>query len=187
MWFPNCWACLELKVSLVKSALFEVLSLSKNFSRFERHFQSFLKSSSHFWISSFLRSLSTEIQMLIFVYKILYHFPILLVSNFQFLSQFLLNYNTLCIYPTIMTQLVWWQDSSITSSCYFSPYVKYTRKIIHSVQCAVGSNFFFFQCKTANSFYSKINDSSRVRRTAFSSSRFGVRVSVVPNIFTIYP
>ena len=26
-----------------------------------------------------------------------------------------------------------------------------------------------------------------VRTTAFSSSRFGVRVSVVPNIFTIYP
>ena len=44
----------------------------------------------------------------------------------------------------------------------------------------------FFQCKTANSFYSKINDSSRVRTTAFSSSRFGVRVSFVPNIFTIY-
>ena len=46
----------------------------------------------------------------------------------------------------------------------------------------------FFQCKTANSFYySKLNDSSRVRTTAFSSSRFGIRVSVVPNIFTIYP
>ena len=45
----------------------------------------------------------------------------------------------------------------------------------------------FFQCKTANSFYSKINDSSRVRTTPFSSSRSGVRVSVVPNIFTNYP
>ena len=47
--------------------------------------------------------------------------------------------------------------------------------------------FLFFQSKTANSLYSKINDSSRVRTTAFSSSRFGVRVSIVPNIFTIYP
>ena len=56
--------------------------------------------------------------------------------------------------------------------------------IQYSVQW--GQNF-FFQCKTANSFYSKINDSSRVRTTAFSSSRFGVRVCVVPNIFTIYP
>ena len=49
------------------------------------------------------------------------------------------------------------------------------------------SRVVLFQCKTANSFYSKINDSSRVRTTAFSSSRFGVRVSVLPNIFTIYP
>ena len=47
--------------------------------------------------------------------------------------------------------------------------------------------FLFFQSKIADSFYSKINDSSRVRTTAFSSSRFGVRLSVVPNIFTIYP
>ena len=49
------------------------------------------------------------------------------------------------------------------------------------------SRVVFFQSKTANSFYSKINDSSRVRTTAFSSSRFGVRVSVVPNVFAIYP
>ena len=49
-----------------------------------------------------------------------------------------------------------------------------------------GVKFLFFQCKTANSFYSKINDSSRVRTTAFSRSRFGFRVSVVPNTFTIY-
>ena len=55
------------------------------------------------------------------------------------------------------------------------------------VQYSVQWGQFFFQCKTANSFYSKINDSSRVRTTAFSSSRFVVRVSVVPNIFTIYP
>ena len=47
--------------------------------------------------------------------------------------------------------------------------------------------FLFFQCKTAKSFNSKINDNSRVKTTAFSSSRFGVRVSVVPNVFTIYP
>ena len=48
-------------------------------------------------------------------------------------------------------------------------------------------HFFFFQSKIANCFYSKINDSSRVRTTEFSSSRFWVRVSVVPNIFMIYP
>ena len=47
--------------------------------------------------------------------------------------------------------------------------------------------FLFFQTKIANFFYSKINDSSRVRTTAFSSIRFGVRVSLEPNIFTIYP
>ena len=70
---------------------------------------------------------------------------------------------------------------------YFSPYMKYTRKIILSVQCTVGSNFFFFQCKTAKSYSKIINDSSRVRTTAFSSSRFGVRVSVVPNIFRFIP
>ena len=45
----------------------------------------------------------------------------------------------------------------------------------------------FFQTKIANSFYSKINDSSRLRTTRFSSSRFGARVTVMPNIFTIYP
>ena len=70
---------------------------------------------------------------------------------------------------------------------YFSPYMKYTRKIIHSVQGTVGSKFLFFQCKTANYFYSKINDRSRVRTTAVSSCRFRLRVSVVPNILTIYP
>ena len=48
--------------------------------------------------------------------------------------------------------------------------------------------FLFFQTKIANSLYSKINDSSRVRTTGFSSSRFTwVRVFVVPNIFMIYP
>ena len=43
----------------------------------------------------------------------------------------------------------------------------------------------FFQTKIANSFYSKINDSSRVRRTGFLSSRSWARVSVVPNILMI--
>ena len=57
--------------------------------------------------------------------------------------------------------------------------------IQYSVQW--GQNSFFYLTKTANSFYSKINDSSMVWTTAFSSSRFGVRVSAVPNIFTIYP
>ena len=68
---------------------------------------------------------------------------------------------------------------------YFSPYMKYTKNI-HSVQCTVGSNFFFFSAKLPTFLFKK-NDSSRVRTTAFSSSRFGVRVSVVSNIFTIYP
>ena len=45
----------------------------------------------------------------------------------------------------------------------------------------------FFQTKTANFFYSKINDSSRVRTAGFSSSRFGVWVSVMPNFVMIYP
>ena len=50
------------------------------------------------------------------------------------------------------------------------------------------SRVVFFQTKMANSLYSKINESSRVRKTRFSSSRsrFGVWVTVVPNIFTIY-
>ena len=64
---------------------------------------------------------------------------------------------------------------------FFAVYEIY--KIIHSVQWGQ----FFYLTKIAKSFYSKINDSSRVRTTAFSSSRFGVRVSVVPNNFTIYP
>ena len=46
---------------------------------------------------------------------------------------------------------------------------------------------FFYQTKIPNSFYWKINDSSRLRTTRFSSSRFVVRVTVVPNILTIYP
>ena len=57
--------------------------------------------------------------------------------------------------------------------------------IQYSVQW--GQNSFFFQCKTANFFYSTINDSSKVRTTAFSSSRLAIRVTVVPNIFTTYP
>ena len=68
---------------------------------------------------------------------------------------------------------------------YFSPHMYYARKIIHST----GSFFFpfFLQTKIANSFHSQINDSSRHRTTRFSSSRFGIRVTIVPNIFTIYP
>ena len=46
---------------------------------------------------------------------------------------------------------------------------------------------FFYLTKIANSFNSKINDSGRFRTTRFSSSRFGVWVTAVPNIFTIYP
>ena len=67
---------------------------------------------------------------------------------------------------------------------FFAVYVIYKKK--YSFSRVV---FLFFQCKTANSFYSKINDSSRVRTTAFSSSRFGVQVTgqkflrFIPNIF----
>ena len=49
------------------------------------------------------------------------------------------------------------------------------------------SRVVFFHTKIANSFSSKINDSGRLRTTRFSSSKFGVRVSVVSNILTIYP
>ena len=57
------------------------------------------------------------------------------------------------------------------------------KKIIRSI----GSFLFFCQSKIANYFYSKINDSSRVKTTGFSSSRSRVRVwvSVLPNIFMI--
>ena len=40
------------------------------------------------------------------------------------------------------------------------------------IQYSVQWGQFFFQCKTANSFYSKTNDSRRVGTTAFSGSRF---------------
>ena len=45
--------------------------------------------------------------------------------------------------------------------------------------------FLFFSVQNCQLFLFKKNDSSRVRTTAFSSSRFGVLVSVVPNIFAI--
>ena len=44
-----------------------------------------------------------------------------------------------------------------------------------------------FPTKNANDFYFKINDSSRLKTTRFSSGRFGIRVTVVSNSFTIYP
>ena len=75
-------------------------------------------------------------------------------------------------------------DSITTTSellfLFFAVYVIYKKNYSFS-------RVVFFQSKTANSFYSKLNDSSRVRTTTFSSSRFGVRVSVMPNIFPIYP
>ena len=46
---------------------------------------------------------------------------------------------------------------------------------------------FSFQSKIANCFCSKMNDSSRVRSTGFSSNRFGVQVSVLPKPFMIHP
>ena len=47
------------------------------------------------------------------------------------------------------------------------------------------SRVVFFQSNIANSFYSKINDSSGVRTTWFWSGRSRVRVLIVPNIFKI--
>ena len=46
---------------------------------------------------------------------------------------------------------------------------------------------FFCQSKIANYFHSKINDSSRLRATTLTSSRFGVRATAVPSCFAIYP
>ena len=71
---------------------------------------------------------------------------------------------------------------------FFAVYKIYKKNYSFSTVYSGVKFLFFYLTKTANSFYySKINDSSMVRTTAFSSSRFGVRVSVVPNIFTIYP
>ena len=65
---------------------------------------------------------------------------------------------------------------------FFAVYVIYKKNSFSRVVF-----LFFYLTKTANSFYSKINDSSMVWTTTFSRSRFRVRVSVVPNIFTIHP
>ena len=65
---------------------------------------------------------------------------------------------------------------------FFAAYVIYKKN--YSFSRVV---FLFFQTKIANSFYSKINDSGRLWTTRFSSSRFGVRVTALPNFFTIYP
>ena len=59
---------------------------------------------------------------------------------------------------------------------FFAAYVKCKKKY------SVGS---FFPVQNCQLFYSKINDSSRVRTTGFPSSRSRVRVSVVPSIFMI--
>ena len=71
--------------------------------------------------------------------------------------------------------------SSLWSFLFFAVYEKYKNYSFSRVVFLL-----FYLIKIANSFYSKINYSSRLRTTAFSS-RFGVLVSVVPNIFTIYP
>ena len=73
----------------------------------------------------------------------------------------------------------------VPSLFFFAVYVIYKKKYSF---CRVVFLFLSVQnCQLFFSFYLKINDSSMVRTTVFSSSRFGVRVSVVPNIFTIYP
>ena len=70
---------------------------------------------------------------------------------------------------------------------FFAVYKIYKKNYSFSTVYSGVKFLFFYLTKTANSIYSKIHDSSMVRTTAFSSSRFGVRVSVVPNVFTIYP
>ena len=60
----------------------------------------------------------------------------------------------------------------------FSPLMQYGRKIILSV----GSFFFGFQSKAANSFHSKLIDSSGVRTAWFWSGSSRARVCIVPNI-----
>ena len=65
---------------------------------------------------------------------------------------------------------------------FFAVYVIYKRN--YSFSRVV---FLFFQTKIAKSFYSKINDSGRLRTIKFSSRRFAVRVTALPKIFTIYP
>ena len=67
---------------------------------------------------------------------------------------------------------------------YFSPYMNIYKKNYSFSRVVF---LFFYLTKTANSFYSKINDSGRRRTTRFSSIRFGVRVTALPNLFTIYP
>ena len=69
---------------------------------------------------------------------------------------------------------------------FFAVYIIYKKNYSFSIVYSGVKFLFFYLTKTAN-FYSKINDSSMVRTTAFSSSRLWVRVSVVLNIFTIYP
>ena len=64
---------------------------------------------------------------------------------------------------------------------FFAAYVLSKKKYLFSRVV-----FLFSQTKIAN-FLIKKNDIGRLRTTRFSSSRFGVRVTVLPNNFMIYP
>ena len=90
-----------------------------------------------------------------------------------------------CFIPLILSNVTGVKRQilcSVVCFIFFPPHMSYARKIIHSV----GLFFLFSQTtKSFNSFYSKMNDSSRVRTTGSSSSKSGFRVSVVPNLFMI--
>ena len=86
-----------------------------------------------------------------------------------------------------------WHDLEARASCaiiikfgslsllFFVVYVIYKRNYSFSRVVQL-----FFQTKTGNSFYSKINDSGSLRATRLSRSRVGVRVTALPKVFTIY-
>ena len=89
------------------------------------------------------------------------------------------------------TSIVFRKTVSSFISFYIFIYILYISLLFFAVYVTYKKNYsfsrvvfvFFYLTKTANSSYSKINDSSRVRTTAFSSSRYGVRVTARPKIF----
>ena len=121
--------------------------------------------------------------------------PVLFSKNSNLLS--FLHYFYIHIFNSIphffiacSKTLVWTKELWPIFDCveydsllFFAVYVIYKKNYSFSRVVLL----FFYLTKTAHSFYSKINDSSMVRTTAFSRCRLGVWVSVVPIFFTIYP
>ena len=68
---------------------------------------------------------------------------------------------------------------------FFAVYEIYNKNHSFSTAYCGVKILFCFQCRTANSFYSKINDSGRRRTIRFSSSRFGVRVCHAKNFYDL--